>query len=70
MSPEEAPLTLNGRRQHAAATTDHVQVAERARSAVAVRPSGIDQSEIEVAASSELDTHIEALHNDASPRSC
>jgi len=64
MSPEEARLTLNGSWQDTGATTDQDQAAERARTAVAARPSGIDQSEIEEAAASaqlEIDRIRSAL---------
>ncbi len=65
MAPDEARLTLNGRRQDIAATPEQEQRAEAARAAVGARATGLDQAGVEAPAQHELEAYTAALRGDA-----
>ncbi len=66
MTGDQAILWLSGRRADTQNREELQLRAQNARTAVAARPVGIDQSNIRTPAPAELDAHIDALRQNAS----
>ncbi len=61
MTADEAALSLSGRRTDIKNKEEHAQRAEKARAAVAARPTWVDKAAVTNASPPELDGHIAAL---------
>lgn len=65
MTADQAILSLSGRRVDVQNREEYSRRTERARTVVAGRPAGLDQTNLRTDAPSELNQHIEALRQNA-----